>query len=626
MDAKRCRAVNKSTCSLFYKNLQDLHEEHGTSPPERMWNADETNFQIGRASSQKVVAPKGARHVNTPQPDNRAGLTYLACVNAEGYRLPGLYLFKGKRKSKDPLELASQVDPGAASGCSPTAYMTEHTWWRWLLFFNNNVPGGMSIERKHMLIIDQCKVHMSLQVAQLAKELGIVILLLPAHTSHRLQPLDISGFGVAKEFFRDEVANYLFSSGKTSIHHKVHAELVAKSVQHGLSPANIRAGFRAAGIWPFNEHAIDKYYVASKPFQRRRGRRGRAAGPVPEGSEGGTLDGEEVAADAAPVEVADLPGGDEGQAEEDGDEVAAAEAEAHEEAQHWAWMDGIGQQADDIMPDEAFWDLLHDVDEDAAGRSNMVVDEEAADEEGEEAAMDVLDMDEAARAQQAEDVPAAAPNPPSNVDQTTRPPAPTFNRERIEQLLALPTFSLTSNKRKRSTTYAGHSKIMTSAAWMAEAEAEERRRQEKLAAVAGRKAAAAAKRAEREERMAEAARDKPFGPITAAERVAAKARWVASEKEMRTILWPAPGEEKNPDRLALLARLPQLQHQAGASSSPAAAEARARRFQQLKERRRVARVAANARIPPGAQAAATIGGAADGPASIDHNGQHCAMH
>lgn len=62
-----------------------------------------------------------------------------------------------------------------------------------------------------------------------------------------------------------------------------------------------------------------------------------------------------------------------------------------------------------------------------------------------------------------------------------------------------------------------------------------------------------------------------MGKNTAAEREAAKALWLAQEKDMRTVLWPAPGKDDHlaADNLAVFARLRPLEHKVAASSSPA---------------------------------------------------------
>lgn len=112
MEAIRSRAVNKARCEQFYKNLQATQEKHGPFPPERIWNADESGFHTGRNGSKRVIARKGSRVVNTPQADNRMSMTYLGCVNAAGYRISGLYLFKGIRQNTKVNYLKYVKEPG----------------------------------------------------------------------------------------------------------------------------------------------------------------------------------------------------------------------------------------------------------------------------------------------------------------------------------------------------------------------------------------------------------------------------------------------------------------------------------------------------------------------------------
>lgn len=190
---------------------------------------------------------KGSKEVNTPMADNRIGLTYLACVNAAGHAIPGLYLFKGKRRRKNHLKYVQE--PGAAFQMTPNAYMTGQAWKRWLVFLAQNVPGGISSSRKHLLINDQCKVHMSSPVAKLATELGFVVLLLPARTSHKLQPLNVVGIHVAKEAFlcADYETEYMLSSGQSRIKRQQLAKLVSQGMAHGITAKNIQSGFRICG-------------------------------------------------------------------------------------------------------------------------------------------------------------------------------------------------------------------------------------------------------------------------------------------------------------------------------------------------------------------------------------------
>jgi hypothetical protein len=63
--------------------------------------------------------------------------------------------------------------------------------------------GGISLERRHLLILDSYNSHVTLEVVMEAKRVGLDLLTLPSHTSHALQPLDVSVFKPFKQHFRE---------------------------------------------------------------------------------------------------------------------------------------------------------------------------------------------------------------------------------------------------------------------------------------------------------------------------------------------------------------------------------------------------------------------------------------
>ena len=62
--------------------------------------------------------------------------------------------------------------------------------------------GGISIENMHLLIVDGHNSHITLEVVMKAMEGGLDLVILPSHTSHRLQPLDVSIFTPFKKAFK----------------------------------------------------------------------------------------------------------------------------------------------------------------------------------------------------------------------------------------------------------------------------------------------------------------------------------------------------------------------------------------------------------------------------------------
>ena len=62
--------------------------------------------------------------------------------------------------------------------------------------------GGISRERRHLLIVDDHNSHVTLDVVMKAMDVGLDLLTLFSHTTHSLQPLDISIFASFKKYFK----------------------------------------------------------------------------------------------------------------------------------------------------------------------------------------------------------------------------------------------------------------------------------------------------------------------------------------------------------------------------------------------------------------------------------------
>ena len=80
----------------------------------------------------------------------------------------------------------------------------------------------------------------------------IQLLFLPAHTSHILQPLDLSVFSPLKTVYRRKLNKMgLFCTGSVA-GKRIMLNCVAISRKEALTVYNIKPGWRATGLWPVN--------------------------------------------------------------------------------------------------------------------------------------------------------------------------------------------------------------------------------------------------------------------------------------------------------------------------------------------------------------------------------------
>ena len=111
-------------------------------------------------------------------------------------------------------------------------------------------------------------VHISIEVIEFARENGIYILCLPAHTSHILQPLDVGVFKSFKSHFSKACTYHIARHPGRVIITEILVSLVAEAWPCSFTSLNIMSGFKRCGLFPLNPSAVDDRQSApSKAFQ-----------------------------------------------------------------------------------------------------------------------------------------------------------------------------------------------------------------------------------------------------------------------------------------------------------------------------------------------------------------------
>jgi len=92
------------------------------------------------------------------------------------------------------------------------------------------------------------------------------MLTFPSHTSHAMQPLDVSCFKPFKLSFRayrDKWNNY--HKGEKLVKEDL-AQWVSHALKRALSISNITKGFESTGIYPINDHVMDSKMEPSQAY------------------------------------------------------------------------------------------------------------------------------------------------------------------------------------------------------------------------------------------------------------------------------------------------------------------------------------------------------------------------
>ena len=112
-------------------------------------------------------------------------------------------------------------------------------------------------ENKILLILDGHATHTkNIEAIDFCRDNGIVILSLPLHTSHKLQPLDRSFFKPLKTAYNAECSRWMRNHPGRRITVDNISALFSAAYTKSATIENAVSGFRTSGIYPFNRNII----------------------------------------------------------------------------------------------------------------------------------------------------------------------------------------------------------------------------------------------------------------------------------------------------------------------------------------------------------------------------------
>lgn len=251
-DYQRAKQEDPEVIQEHFRLLKNVVNKHGIQNDD-IYNMDEIGFQKGDIGSAKVVtACDGTKyHI---QPGDRDWVTVIECINSAKRRIPAMVIYKGKVFQNIWFDADSGVPKDWTVAISETGWTNNQLGLIWLKdVFEPNTRNTTGAKR--LLIMDGHSSHCTEPFERYAREHNIILLWLPSHSSHILQPLDVVVFSSVKRRFRDGVQD-LIRNGQNHVTNDDFLRIYAKLQPAALSNNNIESAFRATGILPFNPEEV----------------------------------------------------------------------------------------------------------------------------------------------------------------------------------------------------------------------------------------------------------------------------------------------------------------------------------------------------------------------------------
>src|SRR6478735_8016307 len=250
---QRAKCEDPTIIRGWFRLVENIIAKYGIRS-DNIWNFDETGFMMGMIKPGIVVT--GAHRqgrLKQVQPGNREWITVIEGVNAEGQLIPPFIIGAGKD------HLATWYEECDLPGdwviaLSENGWTNNNLGLEWLKHFDR-VTAKRTNSRYRLLILDGHESHHSVEFEGYCKENKIITLCMPAHASHLLQPLDVGCFRPLKKAYGRQI-EHLIRCNITYIKKTEFFPAFYAAFQATMTEANIKAGFRGAGLVPLDPESV----------------------------------------------------------------------------------------------------------------------------------------------------------------------------------------------------------------------------------------------------------------------------------------------------------------------------------------------------------------------------------
>jgi hypothetical protein len=176
--------------------------------------------------------------------------TVICAMNVAGGFIPSMFIYPRQRMSPT---LKKDGPTGALYKCSKNCWTNEDLFMSWIQHFFDHVKPNP--QKPVLLVLDNHYSHITLKSYKFCNENGIVIVSITQHSSHRLQPLEVTFFRPLKKANHRKCDIFMKVKAKRIIRPDDFAVFFDNAYSSVATIAKCLSGFKAAGIYPLPQCA-----------------------------------------------------------------------------------------------------------------------------------------------------------------------------------------------------------------------------------------------------------------------------------------------------------------------------------------------------------------------------------
>lgn len=219
---------------------------------------------MGLVNSIKVIILVKEAQVFVAQLGNRDWVLVIECISGNCYSLPAFVIFEGQRIGQSWIQ-GRDLDHQIVINVSENGWTTQEIALKWLDHFHEYTVNRLQGQYR-LLILDGRNSHVSFDFIKKCELYKIILLCLPPHSTHLLQPLDVGIFSPLAQAYKSRIqAHSVF--GAQNILKAQFLTFFSQARREAISMRNITSAWKAAGLIPFDTAPIlSKLRPKSPPF------------------------------------------------------------------------------------------------------------------------------------------------------------------------------------------------------------------------------------------------------------------------------------------------------------------------------------------------------------------------
>ncbi|KAF6528230.1 hypothetical protein HZS61_008880 [Fusarium oxysporum f. sp. conglutinans] len=263
-DIARRRADNASRYRAYFDLIREKIDKYDILP-QNTYNMDEKGFLLGVINRTKRVfdvnAKRQGKLLGASQDGNRSWITFLACICQDMTSLPPFLIYQGKPGQVQDTWL-TDFDPehqSAFFSTSETGWTSHELGKEWLIgVFDRFTKAKARNGRDYRLLItDGHSSHINMDFLDWCDAHRIIVAVFPPHSTHRLQPLDVSLFGPLSTAYTNRLVQWTSKTqGLTGLSKREFWVLFWGALEASFTPENIASGWRRTGLKPFDPDVV----------------------------------------------------------------------------------------------------------------------------------------------------------------------------------------------------------------------------------------------------------------------------------------------------------------------------------------------------------------------------------